>query len=68
MKTFLRKVGLCIPYVRKYLKLDAIEKDLYPKVREEVRRIVREGTDEEKKYITDKIRTELKKCKVELPA
>lgn len=68
MKEFLKKVGSCVPFVRKYLKLDAEEKRLLPLVKEKIERVMREGTEEEKKYITDKIRSEMKKNKMEIPA
>lgn len=68
MNSLISKIASLIPFVGKYIRLDQEEKVLLPKVREGIERVMREGTPEQKKKITEKLRAEMKKCKMEVSA
>lgn len=62
MRKILRSVMKLFPFLRKIALLQNEEEELQPKVMAGVEKVMANGDTSKKEKITDKVRTELRKC------
>lgn len=62
MSNFKNKILKFIPLFRRYIELDKVEKELRPKVKSGIKRIMANGNKAKKKKITDSIYEQLENC------
>jgi len=55
-----------IPFFKRYVELDKVEKELRPKVKASIKRVMANGNEAKKKKITDSIFEQMESCNVKV--